>query len=82
MGEGTPSGQNTVKASADIEGGRRIFAALSHFMEVLEEQFQIIVTEHAGSITWNGLSHVHLVANCREGHDEYLIPVAWLKSKG
>jgi hypothetical protein len=80
--EGAPSGQNTVKASADIEGVRRIFAALSHFMDIVKEQFQIIVTEHAVLITWNGLSHVHLVGNWRQEHDEFLIPPAWLKSEG
>lgn len=69
-------------SSADIEGVRRIFRALAHFLEAVGDQFQIIVTEHAGSITWQGIPNVHLVGNWRENHDEYLIPTAWIKSRG
>lgn len=64
--------------SADIAGVRRIFSALSRFLDSAEEQFQVIVTEHAGNITWDGIPHVHLVANWRKGHDEFLIPDAWI----
>jgi hypothetical protein len=73
----TPSGNKPSERSPDIEGVRRIFAALSEFMAVLKGQFQVIVTEHAGSITWQGIENVHLVANWREGHDEFLIPTEW-----
>jgi len=66
--------------SADIEGVRRIFRALSHFMEAVAEQFQFIVTEHAGAITWQGIPNVHLVGNWREGHDDFLIPPHWIES--
>ena len=45
-------------------------------------EFQIIVTEHAGSITWDGVPNVHLVGNWRRGHDEFLIPNAWLQAGG
>lgn len=69
-------------SSADIEGVRRIFRALARFVEAVGSQFQIIVTEHAGSITWDGIPNVHLVGNWRENHDEYLIPAAWIKSDG
>lgn len=64
--------------SADIEGVHRIFSALSKFLEELPEPFQIIVSEHAGAITWQGLNNIHVVANWREGHDDFLIPKAWL----
>jgi predicted nucleic acid-binding Zn-ribbon protein len=64
-------------SSADIEGVRRIFRTLAHFMQAVSGQFQIIVTEHAGSITWQGIPNVHLVGNWREGHDEFLIPSSW-----
>ena len=66
--------------SADIEGVHRIFSALSKFLESLAEPFQIIVSEHAGAITWQGLRNVHVVANWREGHGDYLIPSSWLAS--
>jgi hypothetical protein len=67
--------------SADIEGVRRIFSALSHFMETMKNQFQIIVTEHAGAITWEGIPQVHLVGNWRKGHDEFLIPDHWIQGR-
>jgi hypothetical protein len=73
-----PSSKDTVQKSADIDGVRRIFNALSYFMGVVKQEFQIIVTEHAGAITWSRLEHVHLVGNWRENHDEFLIPKAWL----
>lgn len=70
-----PNGQQQV--DRDIEGVRRIFMALSRFIDAVAEQFQVIVTEHAGSITWEGIPHMHFVGNWREGHDEFLIPAEW-----
>ncbi len=67
--------------SADIEGVHRIFSTLSKFLELLPDSFQIIVSEHAGAITWRGLKNVHVVANWREGHGDFLIPKTWLDSK-
>jgi len=75
-----PNGKNESAKSADIEGVHRIFAALSQFMERSGNDFQIVVTEHAGSITWEGLQHVHVVANWRVGHDEFLIPNSWIRT--
>lgn len=74
----TPDNQDGSAGSSDIDGVRRIFNALSKFMDKVAGQFQVIVTEHAGSITWDGVPHVHLVGNWRQGHDEFLIPAAWL----
>lgn len=76
--EQTPETSGKSDRSPDIEGVHRIFAALNAFLDAVSAQFQIIVTEHAGSITWDGLSHVNIVRNWREGHDEYLIPAAWI----
>ncbi|MBP6782173.1 MAG: DUF3732 domain-containing protein [Verrucomicrobiales bacterium] len=75
----TAETDSMVDRSADIEGVRRIFRALSHFRGKVSERFQIIVTEHAGSITWEGIPNVHIVGNWREDHDEFLIPKAWRK---
>jgi hypothetical protein len=75
--EGPPDEQKEIDRSSDIEGVHRIFSALSRFFDVVDGQFQIIVTEHAGSITWQGIPHVHVVGNWRQGHDEFLIPAAW-----
>jgi hypothetical protein len=77
----TPGGNKPSERSPDIEGVRRIFAALSEFITVLKGQFQVIVTEHAGSITWQGIDNVHLVANWREGHDDFLIPAEWQEKR-
>ena len=79
--EEAPSGQTEIHGSSDIDGVRRIFSALSHFFDSVAAEFQIIVTEHAGSITWDGIPHVHLVGNWRQGHDDFLIPPAWLKTR-
>lgn len=79
--EQAPNGQTKIENSPDIEGVRRIFGALSQFMDAVANQFQVIVTEHAGSITWQGIPHVHLVGNWRKGHDEFLIPASWLKNE-
>jgi predicted nucleic acid-binding Zn-ribbon protein len=75
--EQTPNGKSVIESSSDIDGVRRIFSALSHFMNTAANKFQIIVTEHAGSITWDGIPNVHLVGNWRKGYDEFLIPHSW-----
>lgn len=79
--EESPSGQSEIHGSADIDGVRRIFSALSNFVDAVGEEFQIIVTEHAGAITWDRIPHVHLVGNWRQGHDDFLIPSVWLKTR-
>lgn len=63
--------------SADIAGVHRIFEALGHFMSKVPE-FQIIVTEHAGAITWEGVANVHVVGNWREGQGDFLVPNEWI----
>jgi hypothetical protein len=77
--EQTPNGKDKIGNSPDIDGVRRIFTALSHFIDKVTEQFQVIVTEHAGSITWNGIPHVHLVGNWRKDYEDFLIPASWLQ---
>jgi hypothetical protein len=72
-----PTVEGRADRSPDIDGVRRIFTALSQFLDSVSCRFQIIVTEHAGAITWNGLPHIKLVGNWREGHDEFLIPDTW-----
>lgn len=76
--EEAPGGQSKIDYSPDIEGVHRIFSALSYFLDAVKGQFQIIVTEHAGSITWSGIPNVHLVGNWRRGHEDFLIPATWL----
>jgi hypothetical protein len=76
--ERVPEVEGKSDRSPDIEGVRRIFTVLSEFINTLSLRFQIIVTEHAGAITWDGLPHIKVVGNWRDGHDEYLIPKAWI----
>ncbi len=49
--EELPRKPGSARVSTDIEGVRRIFAAISHFLDQAKTEFQVIVTEHAGSIT-------------------------------
>ena len=79
--EQTPTTTGQTDRSPDIDGVHRIFNALAVFFEAVGAKFQVIVTEHAGEITWSGVPHVHLVGNWRDGHDEYLIPKAWLPAE-
>lgn len=79
--EQPPNGLDKIDSSPDIAGVRRIFSALSGFIDAVAGQFQVIVTEHAGSITWEGIPHVHIVGNWRTGHEEFLIPAAWRNAK-
>jgi hypothetical protein len=67
------------RRSEDIAGVRRIFETLSKAVERTKHQLQLIVTEHAGEITWRGIEHIHVVGNWRPGEDDYLIPDAWLE---
>lgn len=76
----TPGAHDRLDRSPDIDGVHRIFDVLASFLKTVPDQFQIIVTEHAGSITWDGVSNVHLVGNWRKGHDDFLIPLAWQTS--
>lgn len=72
--------EKKTKISADIAGVRRVFEALAEFRERTGNKVQVIVTEHAGEITWQGIKGVHVVGNWREGADEFLIPSDWLRS--
>ena len=69
------------KTSSDIRGVQRIFKALDEFMRKTKNEYQVIVTEHAGSITWTGLENVHVVGNWRKGQDQFLIPQEWIHEK-
>jgi hypothetical protein len=66
--------------SEDIAGVRRIFKTLANAVDKCPD-LQIIVTEHAGEITWAGVPHVHVVENWRPGKDGYLIPADWLANQ-
>jgi hypothetical protein len=60
----------------DISGVRRIFGALCSAVERTKGRLQVIVTDHAGPITWQGLD-VNVVEEWRTGRSEFLIPEDW-----
>lgn len=62
--------------SEDIEAVRRIFQALTDAIERTKGTLQVIVTDHAGPITWKGLPAVHVVEEWR-GDNDFLIPRSW-----
>jgi hypothetical protein len=72
---GTP--HETAKLSKDIQGVQRIMQALGTSVEKSKASLQIIVTEHAGQITWSGVPNVTIIGNWRDGRDEFLIPSSW-----
>lgn len=58
----------------DLEGVNKIFQTLAAGISSMNGQLQIIVTDHAGEMTWSGVDNVNLVANWR---GEALIPDEW-----
>lgn len=67
---------NTREVSDDIVRTRWIFKALSDLLKRTNNKVQIIVSEHAEDITWEGLDNIHVVERWR--YDNALIPDAWL----
>lgn len=78
----TPVASGKPDRTPDIDGVHRVFEALGAFLDAVDTRFQIIVTEHAGSITWEGTPHVHVVENWRQGHGDFLVPETWKKTAG
>jgi len=73
------AGDVSQAVSEDIEGVRRIFRALSEGIKRTDGRLQVLVTDHAGSITWQGVERVNVVAEWR-GDNDYLIPREWESS--
>lgn len=77
--ETNPTSSLSNDVSEDIKGVRRIFGVLKRFLDEHPGAFQVIVTEHAGKVTWEGLDEsINVVGNWREGEDDYLIPRDWM----
>ena len=72
-----PKSSNGKDLSADITGVQRIFSVISDFLERQGRQFQIIITEHAGKITWENAKNINVIGNWRQGKDDFLIPKEW-----
>lgn len=68
--------------SEDIKGVQRIFGQLKAFFDRTEGKVQIIVTEHAGEITWDAVKDsINIVGNWRGEKEDYLIPKSWLSDE-
>jgi len=61
---------------SDFYQARKIFKALSKSIERTKGEFQLIVTDHAPELTWDGIDHINFVADWRG--DQALIPESWL----
>ncbi|MCC9658305.1 DUF3732 domain-containing protein [Rhodopirellula halodulae] len=57
----------------------RVFRAFAEAV-TKSKSLQIIVTDHAGPITWRGIDKVHLVEEWR-GEADFLIPNSWLAER-
>lgn len=68
------------KADPDREAVRKIFNAFGNFLTLDGVDFQIIVTEHAGSDIWGEVESAHEVAHWTSDGKK-LIPSEWLKSE-
>lgn len=74
-----PTASKSANISEDILGVRRIFKKLKTFLDEKPGAFQIIVTEHAGSITWEEVKDaIAVIGNWRGGQEDYLIPKSWM----
>ncbi len=74
--------QDKTYVSLDVQGVQRIFSTLSKFMEKTNNNFQIIVVEHAGDYAWKDVQNIFIVGNWRQGNDDFLIPKEWIESAG
>ncbi|MBR6388675.1 MAG: DUF3732 domain-containing protein [Opitutales bacterium] len=70
---------NATKTPSDVDAVRRIFSTISKFMDQMGLSFQIIITEHAGSFAWEGISNINLVEEWRSENQNALIPTTWLR---
>lgn len=68
--------------SEDIKGVQRIFGQMKAFHDRTSGKVQIIVTEHAGEITWEAVKDsINVVGNWRGDDVDYLIPKSWLSNE-
>lgn len=57
---------------------KKIFSAMSKYLQATDHKVQIIVTEHADEDIWGDVQDVHLVERWR-GNNTKLIPLEWLQ---
>lgn len=57
---------------------KKIFSAMSKYLQTTDHKVQIIVTEHADEDIWGDVQDTHLVERWR-GNNTKLIPLEWLQ---
>lgn len=57
---------------------KKIFSAMSKYLQATDHKVQIIVTEHADEDIWGDVPDIHLVERWR-GNNTKLIPLEWLQ---
>ena len=57
---------------------KKIFSAMSKYLQTTDHKVQIIVTEHADEDIWGDVQDIHLVERWR-GNNKKLIPLEWLQ---
>ena len=57
---------------------KKIFSAMSKYLQATDHKVQIIVTEHADEDIWGDVQDIHLVERWR-GNNLKLIPLEWLQ---
>ena len=73
----TPEGDDPKLADEDVGAVRKVFAALAQAVADAKGGLQVIVLDHAGQHVWEGLDHISLVEEWRDG--EALIPQSWIR---
>ncbi len=73
---GDNSDEYEIKNDEDKEAVKKIFLAMSNFLNQSNCNIQIIVTEHAEKEVWEGIDNVKLIERWRDG--EKLVPLDWL----
>ena len=58
---------------------KKVFSTISDFLTHVDQQVQVIVTEHADEDIWGDIESVHLVARWRD-NGEKLVPMKWIDS--
>ncbi|MEN6459959.1 MAG: DUF3732 domain-containing protein [Syntrophomonas sp.] len=69
--------ENIILNDEDKEAVRKIFRALSKFIDETKTNVQILVMEHADEDVWGDIDNINLAVRWR-GNKEKLVPLDWL----
>lgn len=70
--------ENLVLKDEDKEAVRKVFIALSKYIDDTNAKVQILVMEHADEDVWGDIDNINLVVRWR-GNKEKLVPLEWLQ---